>query len=456
MNISSQLKAEEVAEKRLLAISPLLELEPGSYDMATQLTIQAEKHGVSERTLRRYLEAYKRNGFSGLKSKDKAHLAPSAIPEIVFKRAVELRTAAPKRSVQDIITILEREFEIPQNQLKRSTLQKWFERKCLSSASLRLYQDPSVGSRRFQHPHRNCLWQADIKDGVVVDGKKTYAVAIIDDCTRFVVHAECYDNCSCKIVEDSLRKAIVKFGVPDAVYCDNGGQFKNKHIRLSLANIGSKLLLTRPYSPCSKGKIEKFNHHIQKFIDEYKISGKNKDTLKDLNEKFWAFLDTWYQERRHSSLKDDMNPRLAFLSDKRPLVLRTQEEVTRAFMVKAIRKVSGGGNVSIDSVDYEVPGGLSYLGRKVYVKYDQLNLDEISVYLDEREVKCRKLIITAKAGKRPQLPASVLTAFGNQSEDSPLIRVALKDREQKLATGVSFSKLLAENNTAKDKSEEDV
>ena len=66
-----QKKADEIAEQRVQILSPLL---AEGLDSAQARQIKAricEQTGISERTLRRYLAQYRKDGFSGLKPKGK-------------------------------------------------------------------------------------------------------------------------------------------------------------------------------------------------------------------------------------------------------------------------------------------------------------------------------------------------------------------------------------------------
>jgi transposase InsO family protein len=81
-----------------------------------------------------------------------------------------------------------------------------------------------------------------------------------------VCHAEFYDNQRLPILEDSFRKAILKYGKPDAVYVDNGKVFISKWFRIACAKLGIRHLNTKAYSPESKGKIERFNATVEEFF----------------------------------------------------------------------------------------------------------------------------------------------------------------------------------------------
>ena len=67
-----------------------------------------EQAGISERTLRRYLAQYQAEGFAGLKPRDRnPHRSGDAIPPEILDQAILLRREVPRRSVAQIIQILE-------------------------------------------------------------------------------------------------------------------------------------------------------------------------------------------------------------------------------------------------------------------------------------------------------------------------------------------------------------
>ncbi|GAA0336207.1 hypothetical protein GCM10008967_28240 [Bacillus carboniphilus] len=89
--MKDQRKATEIAAERMQLIAPLL---ADGLDTAKASQIKqsiCEQMGISERTLRRYLNRYRTGGFDGLKPKSKGrsstkeavpnHLLEQAIPE---------------------------------------------------------------------------------------------------------------------------------------------------------------------------------------------------------------------------------------------------------------------------------------------------------------------------------------------------------------------------------------
>jgi putative transposase len=100
-------RSEEIAANRLKLITPLLDtgLDKEKYQqLKEELCLQT---GLSERTIRRNIQLYEEKGFEGLKPKNAGNGGHSIIPEEVIQEAISLRREVPKRSINDIIKILE-------------------------------------------------------------------------------------------------------------------------------------------------------------------------------------------------------------------------------------------------------------------------------------------------------------------------------------------------------------
>ena len=101
---------EEQALQRYQLIAPLLD---GSLDNAKRIQLRetiAEQNGLSSRTLYRYEAAYRNGGFPGLKPQDREPKRSPKLPENfdeLLEQAIQLKREVPKRSVRQIIYILE-------------------------------------------------------------------------------------------------------------------------------------------------------------------------------------------------------------------------------------------------------------------------------------------------------------------------------------------------------------
>lgn len=90
----------------------------------------------------------------------------------------------------------------------------------------------------------------------------------IDDATRYIVAARFYDNQKVDIIEDTLRMAVMRYGKPDAIYVDNGKQYRSEWLAKACTRLEIRLLHARPYHPEGKGKVEAFNRRIDSFLSE--------------------------------------------------------------------------------------------------------------------------------------------------------------------------------------------
>lgn len=409
--MKDQKKAESIAAERMQLLSPLLAdgLDPAK---AREIRRQiCEQTGLSERTLRRYLAKYRQEGFSGLKPKGKGRQASQAvIPADVLEQAILLRREVPARSVAQIIQILEWEGRVQPGQVKRSTLQEKLAERGYSTRHMRLYAQSGVAARRYQKRHRNRLWHSDIKYGPYLPigpggtKKQVFLVTFIDDATRFVLHGEFYPVMDKTIIEDCFRKAIQKYGTPEAVYFDNGKQYRTKWMTRVCSKLGIRLLFAKPYSPEATGKVERFNRVVDGFLSESALE--KPKSLERLNELFAVWLSECYQNKPHSALANRRSPESAYRSDNKPLRFVEPETLANAFLHAETRKVDKSGCISFMDRKYEV--GLPFIGCTVDVVFDPADTSELTIEYEGHESwRVREMVIGERSGQRPPLPEHI-------------------------------------------------
>jgi len=425
-----QNKAEAIATERLQLLSPLLAegLDPAK---ARQLKAQiCAQTGISERTIRRYMACYRAEGFTGLKPKGKGQIATEAIAPELVEQAILLRREVPGRSVAQIIQILEWEGLAKPGQIKRSTLQEKLAQRGYSTRHMKLYATSGVAARRYQKKHRNQLWHSDIKYGprlpVGPGGtmKQVYLVLFLDDATRFIIHGQFYPTLDQVIVEDCFYQSILKYGRPESVYFDNGGQYRNKWMTRACAIMGIRLLFARPYSPESTGKPERFNRVVDSFLSEAALT--KPQTLDELNKLFWVWLDECYQNKPHSALCGK-SPVSVYRSDKKALKFLDPLTIKSAFLHFEERKVDKAGLISFQGEKYEV--GLNFIGCKVNVVYDPSDTSLLTIeYEGHPPWTAKRLTIGERTGPRPALPPHLLP---QPAEASRLLNAAKKQNEER-------------------------
>ena len=143
--------------KRFALISPLLEEGICAAEMARRRCLLLQREEVSERTLRRWIALYKKEGFEGLVRHERNDKGVSkSISPQTFALAEEIRRELPRRSAGLICELLEREG----HRVARSTLERQLREKGLSGKQLAKEARAGVSTRRFARVGRNTLWQS--------------------------------------------------------------------------------------------------------------------------------------------------------------------------------------------------------------------------------------------------------------------------------------------------------
>ena len=435
-------KANAIATERVQILSPLL-TEGLDAAKARQLRDQiCSQTGLSERTLRRYLAQYREEGYDGLKPKSKAYReCEDAIPIQILEQAILLRREVPGRSIAQIIQILEWEGLIQPGQIKRSTLQEKLAAKGYSTRHMRMYTGSGVATRRFQKRHRNQLVHSDIKFGPYLpigpngEKKQVYLVVFIDDATRFVLHAEFYPTLDHVIIEDCFHQAIMKYGAPDAVYFDNGKQYRTKWMTRACSKMGIRLLFAKPYSPESTGKVERWNRVVDSFLAEAQLA--RPLTLDHLNKLFWVWLDECYQNKAHSSLGKDISPTIAYNGDQKPIRFLDAQTIADAFLHSEERKVDKAGCINFMGKKYEA--GLPFLGCTVTVIYDPADISTLTLeYQGHAPWRVSQLIIGDRTGPRPKLPPHLQPQSAVESRLLQAAAIQNRTRKERQTPAVSY------------------
>jgi transposase InsO family protein len=410
-------KPEEIAVNRHKIIAPILVAMQEKADAAKLVLLKkeaCEQNGIHRRTLGRWLDAYQRQGFEGLKPVQRDNRDSGTIPEELLAEAILLRREVPSRSIQQIIEILEMEGRTPAGFLKRTTLQDKLQERGYSARQMKLYQQHGVAARRFQRQERGDMWHSDIKYGpfLTICGarKQIYLVSFLDDATRYVVHGEFYDSLDQTVVEDCFRKAVLKEGLPRRVYFDNGKQYRTKWMERACAILGIKLLYAKPYSPESTGKIERFNRTVDSFLDE--VTLKQCKTLDAFNQYFKVWLQECYHTRQHEGLHG-ASPEIAYKNAGSPLRFVPPEKLASAFLRVEQRKVDKSGCIQFSGKRYEV--GVLYIGKTVDVAYDPNDIQTLTVECAGTSLRVQELRIGEHTDPRPRLPKSMLPALPDTS-----------------------------------------
>jgi hypothetical protein len=273
------------------------------------------------------------------------------------------------------------------------------------------------------------LWQSDVKYGIYLSEAnnpkkkfRTYLLVILDDATRFVVHAEFYSDQKQPILEDGMRKAILRYGAPKSIYVDNGKIFTSTWLQLGCAKLNIRHLKAKPYNPEGKGKVERFNRTVESFLAE--LSLQKVDTLEELNRLFSAWLSEGYNNKPHSALNEH-TPAEVFASDNAPLRFHSMETICEAFLHEAERTVDKTGCLNLNGKLYDA--GAEWRRKRVTVRFDPFNLEEIQLWYRGEQ---KKVIHAVQIGEYNDTQ-KVVSDHVEQSAESRVLKVFIKEQQER-------------------------
>lgn len=447
---------DQEALRRYQMIAPLLDPD---MDEGKKLQIRediARNNGLSKRTVYRYEEKYRNSEFDGLRpmnrEKRRTQNLPSNFDELIGE-AIQLKREVPKRSVRQIIKILEIEGWIAPGVLKQSTIQRYLFHAGFGRKQMKKVTEGRISSsRRFCRPHRMELIQGDIKYGPEIrtkEGKliKTYLSSLIDDHSRFILQSEFYDNQRQEVVEDTFHKAVLKFGKFDCAYLDNGKQYISKKLLESCARLGIRILHAKPRACESKGKVEKFHQKVDQFIAEIRVA--HVHSVSDLNYRWKIFLEEDYQKESHDGIKEyyksydvevpayGISPKQEFDRDTRGLVFIDTSVVSEAFLHYEERTLDNAGCFSFENCKYEASTALA--NAKIRIAYDPMNTETVLVYYQSMEpIVSHKVRIGAFSDKVPPIPVSMTNQEPQTSRFLDALEEKYKRDHQLMANALSF------------------
>jgi len=262
-------------------ISELLSRPPDAGELATRLREIAKKSyvqpwnkevvNISVRTLERWYSAAKKNQ------------RPSEIlqPKLRYDRGkarviteehklhlTDLHANYPSWSIQllyDNFVLIFFKTKAP----SYSTVLRYFHRLGFFSNKSNGKKHKGKEVRSFEVEYVGQLWHMDFHKGSrsITNEKGEYqqpiCMAIIDDKSRLVCHAQWFVNETAEVLVHGLIQAILKRGLPRTFYTDNGSAMKAEELKIGLSVLDIKQEKTLPYSPYMNGKQESFGSHLK-------------------------------------------------------------------------------------------------------------------------------------------------------------------------------------------------
>lgn len=373
-------KRIELAEYKFGLIAPAVN---GTYPDASMAEyfrrVAAEPLGLPDGTVvrlkpstlgswrRRYLE----RGFEGLIPKQRSDLGTSRRIDADLGADIQaMRAEHPKMGAAMLHERLVAEGYVAEGELSVATVQRFFKRNPAPAGD-----EARKDRRAFESARVNGIWQADTLYGPHVGNppRRAYLQAVVDDKSRKVVAARFVGRDDGASFQGTLRAAVASHGIPEKLFVDNGGPYKNEQLSLICGGLGVVLCHAAVRDGAAKGKIERFNRTLRmRFLSALPASAT--ESLEALN----AALAKWvaaYNAAVHSSTKSSPNEAFAAEADRLRFVEGGEEALDEAFRNRITRKVANDATVRIDHVLYDAPMGM--IGEKVELRWTPGRTDDV-------------------------------------------------------------------------------
>ena len=376
MNDSHDDLCQEIALFRYGVIADLVHLPVGMPGTGALMRAKAERSyaipgsnrtRVAAETMRGWIADYRRGGFEALYPKPRTDRGkPRRLPPEVAERLIALKAGNPGWSVRLVIEAAHREgIDRP---LAPSTVHRLLAREGLFDG-----KPPNDGAdrRRFAFRDAGELWMSDVMHGPRVrvgrTRRKTYLIAFIDDATRVVPFAAFATAENVRAFLPVFRNALIRRGLPQRLYVDNGAAYRSRHLALVCARLGVALIHARPWQPSGKGKIERFFRTLRAgWLARVEDAGR--ETLESLNRGLWAWIEGEYHNAPHRGLDGNTPLEQWALASAGVRYPDATLDLDDLFLFEAKRVVHKDRTVSLDGRLYEVDALL--VGQRVVLRYD--------------------------------------------------------------------------------------
>lgn len=330
---------------------------------------------LSRGTLDRWVAAYQARGLDGLRPIRRADAGQVRRHPELLAEAAALRVERPARSAAHIADILRARSGIT---VSERTIRAHLARKGLDRAALAA--EPARAFGRYEAERPNERWIGDVLVGPfvpyprVAGAQRARLFVLVDDHSRLLVHGRWVTEENARAGQDVLRQAIVRRGLPEQLYVDNGAPYTSAALERSCAVLGIRLVHSKPHRPQGRGKQERLNRVIrERFLLEAEHAGIA--CLDELNDRFTAWAEQVCNTRVHA--ETGQAPISRWLAGGPP---RAADPVLllEAFRWSATRVVTKTATVSLAGNRYQVDPSL--VGSRVELRYDPEDLSQLTVY----------------------------------------------------------------------------
>lgn len=265
----------------------------------------AERHGVSRQTLHSWLRRYRGGGMGGLvEHSRRPTTCPHRMPPAVEQLVCELRRRNPRWGPWRLVHELQRRSIEPLP--GRTSVYRALERNRLIEPAARRGRRAHL--RRWERGRPMELWQMDVVGFALADGVHLSLLTGVDDHSRFCVCAAVLQRADARSVCRAFSAALGQHGVPDQLLTDNGRVFTGRFSSGPYPTVvvfdricqqqGIRHLLTKPRSPTTTGKIERFHRTLRTEL----FADQSFSSVDQAQRAITAYVDHYNTERPHQAL----------------------------------------------------------------------------------------------------------------------------------------------------------
>lgn len=325
---------------------------------------------LGEKTIESWHYAWLKNGIEGLTPKVRVDRGQSKIAAAIQEAILAAKQDNPRRSIRQIRALLEMSGEVATDSLSRSSIHRLLQ----AHGKSRMAGSASMPEekRSFTAETACDIWYGDVMHGpsFPVKGRmrKVYLVTLFDDASRLNVHSAFCLGETALDIEGVLKQALLRRGVCIKLIVDNGAAYRASTLQGVCARLGIHLIFCKPYTPTSKGKLERWHRTVRdQFLSELDTS--RIADLPDLNARLWAWNEGVYNKTPHAGLKGE-TPLARYQRDLPKIRQLGQRaaQLDALFHHRIKRFVRKDGTVSYQNERFEVPYELA--GKTVKLVVD--------------------------------------------------------------------------------------
>jgi putative transposase len=388
----------------------------------------SERRCIGEKTIEAWFYAWRRGGIEALTPRPRSDRGQSKLPPAVQDAILDAKQENLRRSIDQLILLMERSGLAARGSLPRSSVHRLLQRHGLSRPT-GAASEPEE-HRSYEAQYAGDIWYGDVMHGprVPVNGRvrKVYLVSLMDDASRLLAHSAFCTGETALDIEGVLKQAVLKRGLPVKLVVDNGPAYRAKTLQGICARLGIHLIYCRPYAPEGKGKLERWHRTVRdQFLSE--LDATRIQDLADLNARLWAWVETIYHRRTHSSLQGQTPlqryqqdlPRLRTLGSR-------AARLDELFYHRIKRKVRKDGTVAYQGQRFEVPYALA--SQSVQLVVDPHAEQVVSVEDNQGETlgEATPLDVLANTHRRRHKPATPAEGCQTPSQGPNLVEMAYR------------------------------